>query len=266
MRTLVVDDSRLAAASLARVMRRVDPTGTCEMVYTPAEALDACEKKHVDVVFLDIEMPGVNGLDVARRLRQRAPETNVVFVTGYPEYALDAWKTHASAFLVKPVDDGDVRRALESLRVPVHPVKRPGLFVQCFGNFAVFYDDELVAFERQHTKELLAYLVDRRGALVSTGELIAVLWEGLPDTASRRSQLRTLISDLRHTLERLGVGEALVKQRGGVAISLRDDQCDYYSYLAGNPDAINRYRGEYLCQYSWAELTAAQLNGVAATS
>ena len=81
------------------------------------------------------------------------------------------------------------------------------------------------------------------------------------DTASRRSQLRTLISDLRHTFERLGVADAVVKRRGGVAISLRDEQCDYYSYLSGNPDAINRYRGEYMYQYSWAELTAAQLNG-----
>ncbi len=261
MRTLVVDDSRLAGSSLVRVVRRVDPTGTCEMVQTPAEALSVCEKAHVDVVFLDIEMPGANGLDVARRLKQRAPDTNVVFVTGYPEYALDAWKTHASAFLVKPVDDSDVCRAIEALRVPVYPVQRPGLFVQCFGNFEVFYDDEVVAFERQHTKELLAYLVDRRGALVTMGELIAVLWEGMPDTASRRSQLRTLISDLRHTFERLGVADAVVKRRGGVAISLRDEQCDYYSYLSGNPDAINRYRGEYMCQYSWAELTAAQLNG-----
>ncbi len=259
MMSLVVDDSRLAANTLVKVLSRVDPTGVCKVSYSAIDALATCSKEHVDVVFLDIEMPGTNGLELARRLKLSAPTTNVVFVTGYPEYALDAWQTQASAFLVKPVDDTDVLRALNALRVPVEPMRKVRLFVRCFGNFEVFFEGSPVDFERQHTKELLAYLVDRRGALVSMGELIAVLWEDMPDTASRRSQLRTLISDLRRTMERFGYPDAVYKRRGEVAIRLTAAECDYYGFVAGMPDAINRYRGEYMCQYSWAEPTAALL-------
>ncbi|MBP3892942.1 MAG: response regulator [Atopobiaceae bacterium] len=261
MKALIVDDSRLAANSLVKVMSRVDARIECQVASTASEALKECMACQYDVVFLDIEMPGVNGLELARRLKVETPLTNVVFVTGYPEYALDAWNTQASGFLVKPVDDDDVRRALSLLRVPVREFEK-GLFVRCFGNFEVFYQLQPVSFERQQTKELMAYLVDRKGALVTMGELTAVLWEGKPDTPSLRSQLRTLISDLRRTMERLGHPEAVVKCRGGVAIKLADDECDYYGFVRGNPTSINQYRGEYMCQYSWAEPTAALLESL----
>lgn len=259
MRSLIVDDSRLAAASLARILARLDEGGVCETASSATEALECCDRDHVDVAFLDIEMPGVNGLDLALRLKVVSPETNVIFVTGYPEYALDAWETQASAFLVKPVDDAAVSKALAQLRVPLRPRQDVGLFVQCFGNFEVFYNGVPLPFERSHTRELFAYLIDRRGALVTNGELMAVLWEDLPDTSSRRSQLRTLISDLRRNLEQVGMPDALVRRRGGVALNLPVDLVDYYGYVERKPWAINRYRGQYMCQYSWAELTSAML-------
>lgn len=259
MKCLIVDDSRLSAAALSRAISSIDPTGTCEVVLSAGDALARCEDGSVDVAFLDIEMPGTNGLALAQRLKREAPRTNVIFVTGYPEYALDAWETQASAFLVKPASEADVRRALEQLRTPLGPSRDRGLFIRCFGNFEVFYDGEPVAFERAHTRELLAYLIDRRGALVSVGELVAVLWEDMPDTASRRSQLRTYISELRRTMERLGYPEAVVRQRGGVAIKLGTSECDYYGFIRNLPEAINMYRGEYMRQYSWAEETAALL-------
>lgn len=263
MNSLIVDDSRLAATSLSRIVSSIDPEGTCEVVSSAAEALERCTSGEVEVAFLDIEMPRTNGLALAQRLKRTAPQTNVVFVTGYPEYALDAWNTQASAFLVKPVDEEGVRKALDRLRNPLVQPRDRGLFVQCFGNFEVFFDGTPVSFERAHTKELFAYLIDRRGALVSIGELVAVLWEDKPDTPSRRSQLRTYISELRRIMERLDHPDAVVRRRGGVSIKLSPDECDFFAYARGVPDAINRYRGEYMCQYSWAEATLAQLSSSA---
>ena len=260
MRSLVVDDSRLSATALVRVLERVDPAGECRTALTGAEALKACESSQIDVVFLDIEMPGTNGLELARKLKVCAPSTHVVFVTGYPEYALDAWQTQARGFLVKPVEDTDLLRVIEALHIETRVVRQPGgISIHCFGNFEVFCDGEPVDFERHQTKELLAYLVDRRGTLVSMGELVTVLWEGLPDTASRRSQLRTLISDLRRTLDGLGHPDVIVKRRGSVAIRAAAVQCDYFDFLRGSPEGINAYKGEYMCQYSWAEATSALL-------
>lgn len=83
-----------------------------------------------------------------------------------------------------------------------------GIKIQCFGNFEIFVGGRPLSFKRSKSKELLAYLVDRNGATCTNGEMLAVLWEDKPDTASLHSHLRNLIFDLSHTLEDAGVNRA----------------------------------------------------------
>ena len=105
------------------------------------------------------------------------------------------------------------------------------------------------------SKELLAYLVDRNGATCTNGEMQAVLWEDKPDTASLQSHLRNLIFDLSHTLEDAGVTGLLIRGRSTLALDSSKVDCDYYNFLRGSRSATNSYRGEYMTQYSWAEVT-----------
>lgn len=116
-----------------------------------------------------------------------------------------------------------------------------------------------LAFKRSKSKELLAYLVDRNGATCTNGEMLAVLWEDKPDTASLRSHLRNLIFDLSHTLEDAGVTGLLIRGRSTLALDTSKVDCDYYNFLRGSRSATNSYRGEYMTQYSWAEVTRSAL-------
>lgn len=136
---------------------------------------------------------------------------------------------------------------------------QPRLRVQTFGNFEVFYDGKPVHFRRRRTKELFAYLIDRRGAGSTMGQLISVLWEGRPDTESVRSQLRSLITDLRTTFRDLGENTIIIKQRDLIAVDPTRLDCDYYRFLAGDPGAVNAFRGEYMTNYSWGETTLGAL-------
>ncbi|MBR3752556.1 MAG: hypothetical protein IKK50_05430 [Ruminiclostridium sp.] len=133
------------------------------------------------------------------------------------------------------------------------------LRVQTFGNFEVFWGEQPVHFRRSRTKELFAYLVDRRGAGSTMGELISVLWEGRPDTGSVRSQLRSLITDLRATFRDLGVEDVIIKGRDYIALDPARVDCDYYRYLAGERAVRAAFRGEYMSNYSWAEITVGSL-------
>lgn len=133
------------------------------------------------------------------------------------------------------------------------------LRVQTFGNFEVFCDGQPVHFHRRRTKELFAYLIDRRGAGCTMGQLISVLWEGRPDTESVRSQLRSLITDLRTTLRTLREEAAIIKQRDLIAVDPARVDCDYYRFLAGDPGAVSAFRGEYMTNYSWGETTLGAL-------
>lgn len=259
MNIIVTDDKQLAVNLLVRILRGIDPGGTVREALCAERTLELLQEEPADVLFLDIEMPGTNGLELAKSVRETSPGTNVVFVTGHPEYALDAHRLYVSGFLCKPVSEQDVRGALEHLRRPVGREEAQTLRFQCFGNFEVFYHGSPVNFRRSQSKELLAYLVDRRGASCTSGELLGILWEDRPVTLSLKSQLRNLIHDLKRTLDELGAGDVLVRSSGSISVNPEKMSCDYYDFLNCDPVAVNQYRGEYMQQYSWAEFTNVSL-------
>ena len=211
-----------------------------------------------DVVFSDIELPGMNGLTLAVKIKAAAPNVRIIFVTGYDQYALEAYRLHAHGYVMKPVDAAAIREELD--QNPGLP--KPGiqtLYVQCFGPFDVFWKGEPLLFQRRRTKELLAFLVDRKGTACTAEEIAAALWEDEQDLGKAKHQIRNLVNDLRTTLRKIGMEDLLIRKSGVLAIRAEQIDCDYYRLLSGNSDALNAYHGEYMTQYSWAELTSGKL-------
>ena len=200
----------------------------------------------------------MNGLLLAEELQKIQPKINIIFVTGYSEYALDAHKLFASGYLVKPASTEEVQNVLNNLRYPVEN-KKPRIFVKCFGNFEIFVDDSPLVFRRKKTKELFAYLVDCRGSFCKNGELIGILWEDAGNLDSRASQIRSFIADLRKTFEDVGLGDVIVKEHNAIAIRPNLIDCDFYHFMNGDPEGINAFMGEYMNQYSWAETRLGEL-------
>lgn len=259
MNVLAVDDEKLALETLLDSISQVIPETDVHGFRKPAEALEYVRENDCDIAFLDIKMRGMTGLELARQLKDIKGNINIIFVTGYSEYSLDAFRLYASDYLLKPATPDAVRQALEHLRTPVKPAQTGKIRFQCFGNFEAFVDNKPLVFKRVKTKELLAYLVDRMGASATMGEIMAVLWESGPDTSARQSNLRNLITDLKHALEDAGAEDILLKSRNMIAIVRDKVNCDYYDFLRHIPYAVNAYRGEYMAQYSWAEITTASL-------
>ena len=257
MKILIADDETAALHSIERAVREVLPDAEIRIFSLAAEALAEIAEKgfRPDAAFLDIKMPGITGLELARQVREQSPRTNVIFVTAYSDYALDAMTLHPSGYLMKPATAEKVRLELENLRYPPSPGPAHRIRVQCFGNFEVFADEKPLVFCYQKTKELLAYLVDRRGAACNTEELCQVLWEDRSDCAQTRKYLRKLISDLSHALESVGAEGVFLKQRNSFAVAAEEVDCDYFRMLRRDMTAINTYTGEYMTQYSWAEMT-----------
>lgn len=259
MRVIAVDNEALALEALSDAIREALPDGEVFCFRKPSEALAFVSENKCDIAFLDINMPGISGLDFAAKLRDISEDINIVFVTGYSEYALEAIKLCASDYLLKPVDAKQVKAALGRLRKPVEVNPQKKLQIQCFGNFEVFRDGEPLNFGRNKTKELFAYLVDRRGASCTMGELISVLWDDGMDSESRQSNLRNLISDLKSTLAAVGAEGVIIKGRNSISLNKDAVDCDYYSFLQEKPSASG-YSGEYMRQYSWAEMTLGALS------
>ena len=228
-----------------------------------ADAIASIEKNHIfpDVVFSDIRMPGLSGLELAAKLKDLSRDTKVIFVTGY-DYAMDAYQLHVRGYIPKPVEAERIREELDDLFSSGGDSESDSeekLRIQCFGTFEVFWQNKPVLFSRRRTKELLAYLVDRRGALCSSDEIMNALWEDQPDSKSARHRMWNLTSDLRNSLKAIGMEQVLISQGQQFAVRTTLVDCDYYRFLEGNPAAIRSFQGEYMEQYSWAEATKGSL-------
>ena len=128
--------------------------------------------------------------------------------------------------------------------------------VTCFGNFEVYVHNEKLTFKRTKTKELLAFLIDRKGAGVTGKEICARLWSDDEDKEKSHNYLRQLMFDLRKTLEMAGVADIVIQNNYSYSLDIEKIDCDYYTYLqCGKPE----FHGEYMTQYSWAEETCGLL-------
>ena len=250
MTIVAVDDEKIALEALSNAIREAAPEAELHSFRWSEDVLAFAEETRIDVAFLDVEMAVTSGVQLAQRLTLYQPQINIIFATGFGQYRDSAFDLHASGYLIKPITAEKVRVELAHLRYPVHGKKR--VQVQTFGNFDVFLDGRPVKFKYSKTKELFAYLVDRKGAMCTVGEMMSVLFE---EDQGHETYFKSLRRDLLDTLEAAGCREVICQQRGSLGVVPEQMECDYYDYLNGESEGIKAYRGEYMTQYSWAEYT-----------
>lgn len=115
---IMVDDSSIILSDGVSVLEEVMPDATIMGFIWPQEAIEYARIKRVELAVLDIEMGNSSGLELCRKLQEINPTTNVVFLTAYADYSLDAWKTEASGFILKPLTPDGIKEQLKKLRYP----------------------------------------------------------------------------------------------------------------------------------------------------
>ena len=255
MIAIAVDDEALMLRALVRAIS-VSPDITGVFKFSDCEqALDYVKGNPVNVAFLDINMRGMGGLALAEKIITSRPDCKIVFCTGYEEYALPAFKLHASGYLMKPISAEDVQGEIDNIKRGRQKEKL--LTVNCFGNFEVYAKDEALQFKRSKTKELFAFLVDRNGAGMTAKQICAVLFPDDTDDNKNVAYIRQLVLDLKNTLKTVGAERVLCHETPCYRVNTHLLKCDYISYLeTGKPE----FHGEYMTQYSWAEETCAMLH------
>ena len=249
----VIDDEVLALKATVNAVKEALPEAEVRQFTKCSELLSFAAENRIDVAFLDINMRGYTGIEVAGKLEEINPRINIIFVTGYSEHKSEAMDMHASGYLMKPVVAADIASEMRFLRFPVKEEK--SVRVRCFGNFSLEINGSPVHFAYKKTEELFAYLIDRKGAPVGYGELSAILWED--DTHA--NYLKRLRGDLIKTFEKCGQSEVIRCQKGTLSVDTEKISCDYYDYLSEKEGVSRAFLGEYMAQYSWAESTLGEL-------
>ena len=254
MIAIAVDDEVLMLGALVAAIEASPDITEVSKFSDCEEALNFIKKKPVDIAFLDINMRGMGGLALAEKIIDACPGCKIVFCTGYEEYAIRAFKLHASGYLMKPISAEDVQGEIDNIKGVRHKEKL--LDVKCFGNFEVYAKNEKLVFKRSKTKELFAFLVDRNGAGMTAKQICAVLFPEDTDDTKNSSYLRQLVMDMKNTLKTVGAENVLCHETPYYRVDTSLIKCDYISYLeTGKPE----FYGEYMTQYSWGEETCSML-------
>lgn len=267
MNIIAIDDERLALQAILEILENVFPKEKIQGFQSAGKLIKYADElkqdgQIIDYAFLDIEIYGETGLVLAKQLKEYFPEVKIVFCTAYQGYAVDAWKLHAIGYLLKPVTEEAVLETLDEMDKgwkTKGKSQAEGIRVQTFGNFEIFINESLISFEREKAKELLAYLIDRRGAAVTNAEIAAVLWEGEPEDERIRNYVKVIVTTLRRNLKNVGADDILQKSRGHLAVDMSKVKSDFDDFIKGDAFAVNAYHGEYMANYSWAEFTNASL-------
>lgn len=262
MNILTVDSDRRTLDDIKGILDKHRPNAACYYFEDPLAALAKARETEIDVALLEVDTPELSGMDLGRYLKELNPYVNLIYLNKGSNHAYDAMRMHASGYVIKPGAEDDIRYELDSLRYPEIRKKIKRVYAQTFGNFELFVDGEPVEFKYTRTKEIVAILINNKGAQTTNGEIIADLWEDDADPDRKLSYLCNLRQDLQNTFTRLKLDGVILKQRGSMAIAKDRIECDLYDWMDDPEHSKYKYIGDYMNQYSWAESVHAELDEI----
>ena len=220
MIALCVDDEPIMLTLLQKAVEASSDIDEVVAFGKTNDALAWAETHHFDVAFLDVELHGVKGTEIARRLREKSPYLPIIFCTGYSEYALDAMRLHADGYLLKPIHAEDVQNELD--RLNGRSRTKPLLYISDNGMTFKDKNGEAFAFRRGRTYDLVRLLVEADGVPLTKEDLCDQLF----GTASgfyekNNNYFSKLTGDLSATLALHGAGEVLIRAANRYALNMK---------------------------------------------
>lgn len=281
LKAIAIDDEIIALERFQRIARQDENISLLGCFSKTKDAIEFLRNNEIDVVFLDIEMPHVNGLELSEQIFEMKPEIDVVFVTAYDKYALQAIQAYATGYLLKPMELDDIQKQTEKL-IKKRQAKRSvnlnkQLSIHCLGQFNVFIEEsnqEQIRWRTSKAEELFAFLIHHQGKEVSKDRLIDVLWPEM-DVSKVNNNLHVTCHYIREVMNENGFGEIFVRNRGSYQVKKTDKiRCDFLRLLKiveeiktdgqdfAKLEEISRlYNGAYMDDkcYEWASEMRAWL-------
>lgn len=284
MKAILIDDEKPALLQLERMLLTDGRIHVAGKYTNPFEGLDHLTAEKADLVFLDIGMPEMNGLEAAERIYRIDPDIRIVYVTAYAEYAIEAFEQHALDYLLKPVDPSRFAKTLARIAEDVrlrggHPPEQAAAEPQVLLFKRLSLHDAAGAAEQlkwrtQKSQELFAFLIHQRGQWVTKDAIIEAIWPEY-ELDKAITHLHTSVYQIRKVLKDWGVEAAVEYTRESYRFSPKGMETDIALFeqapadepVAGEREweranrALSLYRGDYLedHDYGWAKPLQTEL-------
>ena len=278
MRAILVDDEHLALRYLGKLLQEIDGVEIIGTYMNPYEAIGAILIVKPDIVFLDIEMPEMNGIELAEQIEQSLPTTHIVFITAFSEYAVKAFEVNAVDYIVKPVQRNRLRKTL--WRITKEPTETASSTVpsrlarvDMFQSLSFAWGGDIsetidVRWRTSKVRGIFALLLQNRGAFVQKDLLLELFWPEM-DLEKGFMQLYSTVYQIRKTIAATNFDMSIVNHENSYRLDLNGVTVDVDEWEKGleqvdavtaqtleeHRNLLNLYQGDYLENegYVWAE-------------
>ncbi len=285
IKAVLIDDEQLALTTLEKKLAEFPDVQVLHCYLGTEFKLHDLHHLDVDVIFLDMEMGELTGLDLADSIQLTYPNIQIVFVTAHADYAVRAFEINSLDYLLKPVTSARLKKTLGRLQEALDQIKGPSTTylknseipfeIKCFKEFQCIHNGQPIAFKTTKTKELFAYFVIHRDVPIHRDVLIEALW---PDQDYKKSKinLHTCLSYLRKLLNNYGFSDCISLVNHSYIFSLRTISCDLHQFqqlvqsiekvdestIHFIHECIELYKGPLfeLNHYDWANAIAARIS------
>ena len=257
MRAIIVDDEQIMLRSFMRLSKGISNLNVIAQFENPEEALLFVQENAVELAFLDIKMPGMNGIELAVKIREICPSILIVFISAYDEYIRDSNLIGGDYYIVKPYKKETIEMMMQKMQILSKSLPKE-IYIQMFGRFNVLKNGVPIAL-RGKAKEILALVATRCGKEISNEEIYSVIWEGREYSNVKMKVYYNALKRLKEILEAEGLSDLLLSTPRGQMLNTDIVECDYYAWKNHKVQEKDKFEGEFLSEYSWGEYILAEI-------
>ncbi len=257
MRAILVDDEAIMLRSFMRNSADIPEINVIAQFQSAEEAIEFARENPFELALLDVRLPGMDGIELAVRLREIIPELLIVFISAYDEYLRNFNEIGGDYYILKPYKKETIRMMAEKMSLLAGRLEK-NIYIQMFGRFNVMKDGVPLKISGK-TKEILALIASRRGKEISNEEIYGTVWENREYSNERMKVYYNALSRLKHALAEAGISDLLLSTQRGQMLNTAICDCDYFAWQDGNMGSRDRFEGEFLSEYSWGDPILAEI-------
>lgn len=236
MRIVCVDDESLSLQFIEKQLEQIEGISIAAMFTNPLEAKEYILNEAIDTAFLDVQMPGINGIQLAEQILEYKPDINIVFITAYDQYAVEAFQLNALDYVIKPTTVERLHETIKRVNEKLKDTANDRDSNQAdwplrikISNYLAFEEKpnvfQPVSWRTSKSQELFIYLLHNRNRLVEKSAIVDLLWYD-HDVEKAYALLYTTVYNTRKQLKKYRPNIKLYNRSDGYLLELQNVEID----------------------------------------